>query len=298
MTPHAQIPYAGASPGAYCLARERLIWAEIQHTLPYPDRVFFGVGCTSNEGLPFDALAMPLAAIATGLVSDRQPLTVLIADAHAAMGACDARDATKRATTRVADIQRVGRALGQPVEVVLASDLVGRPNHNFARQLVDRWLADGDAGTVNRYNALAIGDSVYMAMNGHLKVGWTRYAQEQLAEGKGRSDEYNGTDRFAKAILPSFAAMYVRHGVTTDSKHPAAVPYSVHAEGVGTRLMLTGDGIGGFAKKLAMASPNRTAAILDHVERIVDAWELCVVPLNPGDAIGKAEQIVALVNAR
>jgi hypothetical protein len=270
-----------------------LVWAAIPPSDTEPERVFMGIGCTSEFGLPFDVLAMLLACKDTGLAKDGSEATILIADWHASLSSCSMMEARARAFRWAADLARVAAAARLPTNIVFAYELRERLEYRFVARAV---AAQANAQLATPYNLQSIVDAVYMTMTGHLKVGWSRYPQNKLKEGKGRSDEFNGTDRLAKEILPGFCALYVPHGETTDSTRPTGVPYSVHAEGVAARLMLTGDERGNFHQKLAAATPRRRKAVVSHVSRIVNAWERINSPVPGDDVVSKAVSIVEVIN--
>ncbi len=286
------LPVGAVDPAALKL----LVWAAIAPDGVKPSGAFCGVGCTSSHGFPIDFLAMPLAAHAAGLVQPESPFTYLVADHHAALTGCGPEEAGRRGRARKSELFTIGRALRQPTEIVLASDIVQDAQYclidNQVRQQM-RGIVDEQA---TPYNVQAISDAVYMAINGRMKIGWTRHSHKRMKEGKGRSDEFNGTDRFAKRILPAFGAMYIRHGVTADSQRPAAVPYSVHTEGVSVRLMLTGEDRGHFREKIALASPRRAVDLIKQLDRIVACWERSIGNAGTGDVVSKAENIVEVVN--
>jgi len=281
---------------------ELLVWSGIppggSDHLPPPKGVWAGVGCTSPHGFPLDFLAMPLAGLATGLVHVESPMEFLIADHHATLGGngADSAITRERGLQRHADLVRIGCAMGLPFTVRFASDIAQDDAYGFVQDWIQPQMALIADEQNTAYNAQAVVDAVWMSMRGRLKIGWSRYPQHKMQPGKGRSDEFNGTDRFAKRFLEGFASIYVRPGVTTDSTHPVGIPYSVHSEGPHHRLMLAGPEAGMFPNRVELASASRQKELNQQVERTVIAWEHLVGSVPGKDMIAKAERIASIIN--
>jgi hypothetical protein len=276
-----------------------LIWANVgPDNEPYAYS-WLGLGLLSDNGLPFDCVQMFLAAKYLCLqADDGVPLKVLLADAHAlTTGTVTDETVNPRAARREGEVKAISALLGIPCEVIRASACDADPDFCDILDEVRRLVAGntiGDAEPPPGYIIRGIADVLYFNQDGGLKVGWS--AHSDLKEGRGRNDEF-GTDIRAAKIKPGVRAVYVRHGVTLDSKRPRAVPYT-EGKDTSVRLMLTGKGRGNFKAKLNAenVSENRRWEVLEHVTVTVSAFEMLVRPLDGDGIIEKAEAIVGLLN--
>lgn len=271
----------------------RLLWASLNVTAA-PVFVWEGFGLLSDEGLPFDSLQMALAAkelaVANRLATD---LVVLLADEHACSTGSASSVVARRAARRSTEMRAICELLRLPVRVLLASELGRDPL--FANKLgrARQWASgarQSDAPPPAEYTIRAIADDLYFASLGGVKVGWSRAST--ISPGRGRHHEPE-VDLLASTLDPAISAVYVRAGVTLDSKRPAAVPYTEFEPA--SRLMLTGPHRGDFARKLAApdVSPKRARAVAEHIELTVEAFEKLIGQLDGGDVVEKAEDLVA-----
>ena len=200
----------------------------------YWDRVWFGVGCTSDHGLPFDALEM---MIGQGILRRRLSCesSVLIADAHALYVGENVEQVGARAKCLADCIKAVLKNLGLTSTVFLASSLDDDPGYRRYLGLAEAWRNNLEPG-LPPYLVRGMADSAYMASKRCLKLGWSTSPVPTM--GSGRFHE-PATDLRALQIQRQFGGAYTRPGFTLRGDRPISIPYAEIKEPE-DRLMLTG----------------------------------------------------------
>lgn len=259
-----------------------------------PDRwagVWAGIGCTSDNGLPFDFLEMTLGL---EILSRRLrcPANLLIADAHAMTEDRDETKIRRRAARLASDVRGIFANLRFPCDVFLASTLQDNAVHREFVSLADGWERNLEPG-LPRYLRLGMADSAFMAMNHRLKVGWSMSAAPTIDKGGFHEP---ATDLRARHLHPTFGGIYTRPGFSLRGDRPNAVPYTeLHAPE--DRLMLT-DRRGEFDYSGQITMSNRSAKSLRKLESriglITGAYEQQFRQLDGDTVFRKAESLARI----
>jgi hypothetical protein len=264
-------------------------------TPTYWDRVWLGIGCTSDNGLPFDALEM---MIVQGILCRRLGCesSLLIADAHAVYVGENVDQVNARAKCLADCLKEVLTNLGLTSTVFLASSLDNDPGYRRYLGLAEAWRANLEPG-LPPYLVRGMADSAYMASKRCLKLGWSTSPEPTL--GSGRFHE-PATDLRALQIQRQFGGAYTRPGFTLRGDRPISIPYAETREPE-DRLMLTGLHFQ-FNCRLnyvdQIARSNQSARGLKRLEYrlslITDAYERHFRKLNGESVFLKAEALARI----
>jgi hypothetical protein len=256
--------------------------------------VWAGIGCMSDNGLPFDSLEM---AIGLQILARRLhcPASLLIADAHALTTGGDERKVHARAERLADDVRRIFDNLEFSCEVFLASSLRDNPAHQAFLALANGWERNLEPGLsgLPPYLKLGMADSAYMALNNRLKVGWSTSATPTIDEGRFHEP---ATDLRARHLQCTFGGIYTRPGFTLRGDRPKAVPYTELAAPE-DRFMLTG-GHQKLDYRGQIATANRSAKALRNLELrvglITSAFEQEFGHLEGDTIFHKAESLARI----
>lgn len=256
--------------------------------------VWAGIGCMSDNGLPFDSLEMGL-----GLAILERRLhcsaSLLIADVHALTTGGDETKVRERAKRLQSDISRIFENIGFSCDVFLASSLQNKSDYKEFLALADGWERNLKA-QLPPYLKLGMADSAFMAANKQLKVGWSTSATPTIDEGRFHEP---ATDLRARHLQCSFGGLYTRPGFTLRGDRPKAIPYTEPAAPE-DRFMLTG-GDRAFDYRGQIAKSNRSAKGLKTLEHrvglITGAFESEFRLLDGDSVFQKAESLARIAAA-
>ena len=255
-----------------------------------------GWGLLSDNGLPFDAMQMLLAAKELhSSLTPGIPVRILLPDRHAESNGVDPDVVRMRGDRLREDVGRLADLLEMPIEVIRSSELVDTTDFRRSLREVDRWIrSTASEGEVSEYTRLGMADVLFMSSFGGVKVGWS-ISPDICAKG-GRNHEPR-TDLLAQQIAPSVSAVYVPHGCRMDRKRPRSAPY-LEMHDTAARFMLTGPDANGFRRKSELCQGEGKAylAAMNRCDETVRGFERIVRPIQGHDSIEKAEWIASVVS--
>lgn len=258
------------------------------------DGVWAGIGCMSDNGLPFDSLEMAIGLVILARRL-RCPASLLIADAHALTTDSNETKIHSRAERLRGDIDRIFKNIGFRCKVFLASSLRNNSDHQAFFELVDGWERHLEL-ELPPYLKLGMADSAFMASKNQLKVGWSTSAAPNIDEGRYHEP---ATDLRARHLQCHFGGIYTRPGFTLNGERPKAVPYT-ERDAPDERLMLTG-GRREFNYRDQIARSNRSAKGLKKLEEriglITGAFDCTFGQLDGDCVFHKAESLARLAAA-
>jgi hypothetical protein len=273
------------------MATSKIFHAAVPPLNP-PERwagVWAGIGCMSDMGWPFELLEM-LIGIATVARRLRSKCKVLVADEHAKTTEADSTKVLERAERLRRDLSKILFNLQFPCEVFLASSLQGNVEYQACLGLADDWQRKFEP-SLPAYLKLGMADSAFMALNKHVKVGWSTSPKPTLDKGGFHEP---ATDLRARQLQGGFGGIYTRPGFTLHRNRPIAAPYTelVSQE---DRLMLTG---GQHNYRRQVERSNRSPKTLKSLEQrlgfITAAFELEFGLLDGNSIFDKAETLARI----
>lgn len=243
-----------------------------------PRAVTLGIGLSSrhmlSQGLPFDVLAMLLAAEQLRRAARAERVVALIADRHALTNGF----ASHQIEVRAHDVQRrlsaVRDALGLRLDIVRADTLHRTRDHQAIVRHVQR-----RAGPAHPYVKLEVADTEYLRRSNRaiVKLGWALDASAGAADAL---DERHFDARYREWVGSDVGFAYVRPGRTLDPGRPTAAPYLVVDSR--RRLLLSPHETvhGKLGTFLAQAPKQARCALHGHLRRITAAYSRTIAPLE------------------